>query len=97
MKKYAIFMYDNYDPSGGWNDFVKSFETLHEAIKHTITYNGYCDLFDIVDLNKQKMVISGDIMGLKRLVNGETKAGVYRMWMGEENNDPKRKISISFL
>lgn len=32
MKRFAIFSIDHYYPSGGMNDFHKSFDTLDEAI-----------------------------------------------------------------
>lgn len=32
MKKYLLFGGDNYYPSGGWNDFVDSFDTILEAM-----------------------------------------------------------------
>jgi hypothetical protein len=32
MKRYAIFSIDHYYPSGGMNDFHKSFDTLEEAV-----------------------------------------------------------------
>lgn len=32
MKRYAIFSIDHYYPSGGMNDYHKSFDSLEEAI-----------------------------------------------------------------
>lgn len=31
MKRYLAFMYSDYYPDGGWNDFVGSFSTIDEA------------------------------------------------------------------
>jgi hypothetical protein len=31
MKKYLLFLGDCYYPSGGWNDFQSSFDTIEEA------------------------------------------------------------------
>ena len=32
MKRYLVFSGDNYYPSGGWNDFIRAFETLEDAM-----------------------------------------------------------------
>lgn len=33
MKRYAVFGFEGYYPSGGWNDFLESFDTVEEALK----------------------------------------------------------------
>lgn len=33
MKRYLLFAGDHYYPSGGWNDFVGSFDTAREAME----------------------------------------------------------------
>ncbi len=33
MNKYLLFLGDDYYPSGGWDDFVGSFDSLHEAVE----------------------------------------------------------------
>lgn len=33
MKKYFLFEWDHYYPSGGYNDFFNSYETLAEALQ----------------------------------------------------------------
>ena len=34
LKRYMLFRFSTYYPSGGWNDFVASFDTLDEAVAH---------------------------------------------------------------
>ncbi len=36
MKKYLAFCWDQYYPSGGWQDFVGMFDTKEEALKELI-------------------------------------------------------------
>lgn len=48
MKRYAMFAYDVYYPSGGWGDFKGSYDTIEEA--ETAGKNSGCDNFDVVDL-----------------------------------------------
>lgn len=31
MKRYAVFGYEQYYPSGGWNDLVGRYDTVEEA------------------------------------------------------------------
>src|SRR5580704_12587199 len=31
MKHYLVFIFENYYPSGGWGDFVDSFDTIERA------------------------------------------------------------------
>lgn len=32
MKRYALFAYDTYYPSGGWHDFLKSYASIEDAL-----------------------------------------------------------------
>lgn len=32
MKRYALFGYDRYYPTGGWDDFVCSYDSLEDAV-----------------------------------------------------------------
>lgn len=34
MKRFGVFTYDQYYPSGGWNDFRAAYDTLDEAKEH---------------------------------------------------------------
>lgn len=47
MKRYLLFMYDQYYPSGGWGDFKGSFDTLEEALAYTPTT--HLDCREVVD------------------------------------------------
>ena len=48
MKRYWVFRYEHYYPSGGMNDFVGSFDTFEEASKETKSDNAH-----ILDQEKQ--------------------------------------------
>lgn len=42
MKRFLVFYYLDYYPSGGWNDFEDSFDTAEEAI----AFHGACQVVD---------------------------------------------------
>lgn len=49
-KRYWLFSFDNYYPSGGMNDFNDSFETMEEAMALAVKNRRDCDeLWDNVD------------------------------------------------
>lgn len=58
MKRYIMFGYDQYYPSGGWTDFIKSSDDIEELKKDIV--NGLkkhkCEYYEIVDLNKMQVV-----------------------------------------
>lgn len=58
MKRFLVFGYDTYYPSGGWNDFVLDFDTLKEADKFAEDYkkSGDSDWVDIIDQQTGKKV-----------------------------------------
>lgn len=47
MKRFLLFTFDEYYPSGGWADFVDSFETIEEARTRATTRQR--DEYQIVD------------------------------------------------
>ncbi len=47
MKRYALFAGDTWYPSGGWNDFVDTYDTIADAAFRGM---GTGDWFHIVDL-----------------------------------------------
>ena len=52
VKRYVVFAYSNYYPSGGWTDHVGSFDTLEaarQAAETERTENRH-DFTDIIDL-----------------------------------------------
>jgi len=57
MKRYLLFAYESYYPSGGKNDEVGSYDTLEEAVAaaNTGTFQNY-DYKDILDLEKREWV-----------------------------------------
>lgn len=52
VKRYVVFAYSNYYPSGGWNDHIGSFDTLKEAQEaaETERTDNRHDFTDIIDL-----------------------------------------------
>lgn len=66
MKRFLLFAGDTYYPSGGWQDFKKSFDTVLEAVKtaagntkDTDLKGGTWDWWQVVDLETGKMVEEG--------------------------------------
>lgn len=66
MKRFLLFAGDQYYPSGGWQDFKKSFDTVLEAVKaaagntkDTDLRSGTWDWWQVVDLETGKMVDEG--------------------------------------
>jgi len=69
MKKYLLFVYDQFDaPEGGWGDFIDSFDTINEIFVYTKTkyekkayyklvYKG--NFFQIVDSTISDIVLDG--------------------------------------
>jgi len=53
-KRYLVFKYDNYYPSGGMNDLVASFDDEQEAI--AFAKSGNWDYFDIYDRLEVKAI-----------------------------------------
>ena len=60
MKRYLVFAYDNYYPSGGWNDFRRAFDSLDEARAYAqALYDEYpkdCDNVQVIDSTTQQEV-----------------------------------------
>ncbi len=54
MKKYALFAGESYYPSGGWGDFVDSFDTVAEA-EAAIPENS--DWYEVVNLKVGRPII----------------------------------------
>lgn len=47
MKRYLLFAWDQYYPSGGWNDFIGCFDSFEEAQQFLSNIN--CDEWQIID------------------------------------------------
>jgi len=54
LKRYLLFAFDNYYPSGGWSDFRGDFETLEEALEASKGVG--LDVWDIVDSETKKVI-----------------------------------------
>ncbi len=57
MKRYLLFKFDQYYPSGGWKDFKGAFDTIKEA-KDIKTYS--YEFFQIVDSDNGCVVESNE-------------------------------------
>lgn len=58
VKRFLVFSFDSYYPSGGWNDFKGSYDTLEEA-EYAMNEKpklGYYDNNHIVDSTTGKVV-----------------------------------------
>lgn len=58
MKRYWLFMFSNYYPQGGMNDFSESFDTVEDCHKK---YNDECekweyDHYQIFDMGNKQMI-----------------------------------------
>lgn len=51
MKRYLVFGYDQYYPSGGWNDFKADFDTQEDAEEFAkdLVQTRHWDYYDVVD------------------------------------------------
>ncbi len=51
MKQYLLFVFDDYHPEGGWNDFIQSFDSEQGAIDCVLVMklNKY-ENYQIVDI-----------------------------------------------
>lgn len=63
MKRYALFAFTFYEGSGGWNDFIDSFDSIDEAKAHPewiaaqqLTGRFYNHGAHIIDLNTGETV-----------------------------------------
>jgi hypothetical protein len=59
MKRYALFAGESKYSKGGWGDYIDSFDTKEEAVKHyaSVLSEQWYDWFQVVDLT------TGTIMG----------------------------------
>lgn len=52
-KRYLLFAGEYYYPSGGFNDYKGSFDSIEEAISNVMSYH---DWYHIVDLDTLKII-----------------------------------------
>ena len=55
--RYLLFGYDNYYPSGGWNDFIKGSDDLEELKTFKPEFKN--DYYHIVYLEKGEVIATG--------------------------------------
>lgn len=67
MKRYAAFAYPNFYPSGGFEDFIESFDTLDEAKAAVVAHHAKEDTFDpqghVADTTELKLICHFDTDG----------------------------------
>jgi hypothetical protein len=56
MKRYMVFCYDTYYPSGGMYDFSKDFDNYQEAVDYCITSFKQYDNVNIYDTKLSHLV-----------------------------------------
>lgn len=56
MKRYMLFCFSEYYPSGGWKDFVKDFDSIIEALSLYMKKYNFGDCVQIVDSTTKKVV-----------------------------------------
>jgi hypothetical protein len=49
LKRYILFTYDSYYPSGGLGDMVDKFDTIEEIYLFLCSKNSVVDNYDILD------------------------------------------------
>lgn len=52
-KRYLLFAGEYYYPSGGFNDYVGSFESISDALSNVMSHH---DWYHIVDLESLKII-----------------------------------------
>jgi hypothetical protein len=57
MKRLALFLGSTYYPSGGWDDFGGTFDTIEDAQAEAAKHD--CGWAHVVDLNTERVVIEG--------------------------------------
>lgn len=54
MKKYLAFCWDQYYPSGGWQDFVGIFDNKEDALKELIRRKPDNSQIVVMDFNEEE-------------------------------------------
>ena len=59
-KRYAVFVFDHYYPSGGWEDFVGAYSDIKEARDKAVSFKkDRPGTWQIVDLQTLEVVEEG--------------------------------------
>lgn len=69
MNRYLLFTFDGYYPSGGWNDFQGSFDSIEEAVE--FMQNLRDDYAQIADIETNRIVESYDKISSYEFVNNQ--------------------------
>jgi hypothetical protein len=80
MRRYLVFTFYAGRPLGGYNDFLDSFSSIHDALANLLDEPGR--YYQIVDRNTLRIVKQG----LTAFKNYDPKA-----FRREEGNEPKQK------
>lgn len=63
MKRYLLFTFAQYEPSGGWNDFNSSYDSLERALVAAAKRDHSMERFQILD-TKTWLIVADDVTGL---------------------------------
>jgi len=55
MKRYLLFGWNTYYPDGGWNDFIKDFDTCEELHEYRCNTNEF-DTYSVVDRDTKEII-----------------------------------------
>jgi len=58
MKRYMLFGYWKYYPSGGMHDFIDSFDTIDEAWQRILDNPEHHDIHHIYDLHEERFYLT---------------------------------------
>lgn len=65
MKRFLLFAFEVYYPSGGWFDFQGSFDTQQKAVNKVIEMRNDLenpwDIYQIVDAQTEQIVAEGEV------------------------------------
>lgn len=72
VKRFLVFVYDEYYPAGGWGDLLGSYDTIAEAVSAGLAEKRreHRDFVDIVDLQ------TGACMDADSLNDGEERDSI---------------------
>lgn len=57
MKRYLLFQFDDYYPSGGWKDFTGDFDSITDALTNRAN-DPQGDLYQLVDTQLKQVIES---------------------------------------
>lgn len=59
MNRYLVFSGDNYEPYGGWSDFVASYSSFNDACEKARSLKNPFTWIEVVDVETETVVFEG--------------------------------------